>query len=268
VEVLLSIADLTGVELGWLATGRQTAGPTATADNPVVRRAAALLAKRPNSAAALAAFLEILSQTAEFPENKEIASAEPGQPADHAGAKRSGRAAWIPIVGRSAAGLPQFWVGDEGGQTTKLQDVIDRYSGHEDAHVRPARADEDGTGSDKAVQVVTVTDPPPGEVAEFIAAAGIKHRWPNAFAVRIDGESMAPDIRHGDLVVLSPSEPAANGQAAVIQLKDQIGVTCKIYRRSGAKVHLVPINEQFEPQSFPARMVVWAFRVLARIRPE
>jgi SOS-response transcriptional repressor LexA len=78
---------------------------------------------------------------------------------------------------------------------------------------------------------------------------------------------MAPEIRHGDVVICSPSVPAADGAAAVVQLKGQIGVTCKLFRRAGQTVHLVPINEQYAPQAFSARRMVWAQKVLARVRP-
>ena len=42
--------------------------------------------------------------------------------------------------------------------------------------------------------------------------------------------------------------------------------SCFIVHR-GDTVHLIPINEQYAPQSFPNGDVVWARRVLARIRP-
>ena len=54
---------------------------------------------------------------------------------------------------------------------------------------------------------------------------------------------------------------------AMVQLSGQIGVTCKVFRRAGDTVHLIPINEQYAPQSFGDETIVWARRVLARIRP-
>ena len=104
-------------------------------------------------------------------------------------------------------------------------------------------------------------------VAEFVVAGSLKRRFSDAFAVRIDGDSMAPEIRHGDVVICSASGEAAEGRAALVQLDGQIGVTCKILRHQGDTVHLVPVSEQYPPQAFPAESVRWARRVLARVRP-
>jgi SOS-response transcriptional repressor LexA len=51
-----------------------------------------------------------------------------------------------------------------------------------------------------------------------------------------------------------------------VQLAGQIGVTCKLFRREGDTVHLVPINEQLSPQSFASDQLVWALRVFVRVR--
>jgi phage repressor protein C with HTH and peptisase S24 domain len=178
------------------------------------------------------------------------------------------RANWIPVLGRSAAGLPQFWRdGEEPSDLTTLAQRIDAIRSIR-TRVKPATvATSDSPDSRQdSVQMITLTGPDDDNVAEFICAPGIKARHPDAFALRIDGESMAPDIRHGDLVVLSPSIAAADGKCAVVQLAGQIGVTCKLYRRQGDRVHLVPINEQYAPQSFSADKVQWSLAVLAKVR--
>jgi SOS-response transcriptional repressor LexA len=77
---------------------------------------------------------------------------------------------------------------------------------------------------------------------------------------------MEPEYRHGDLVVLSPSQPAVDGRAAVVQLAGQIGVTCKLFRRAGDRVHLVAINERYPPTAHAADELLWALRVLGRVR--
>ncbi|MCE5279654.1 MAG: S24 family peptidase [Planctomycetaceae bacterium] len=173
---------------------------------------------------------------------------------------------WVPILGRSAAGVPQFWDRDsrDAGVTT-LSDLIGRHAGQAATVQHGQRSWADPPAAPQAVQIVTLTAPA-GDVSQFVAAADIKARYGDAFAVRIDGDSMSPDIRHGDLVVLSPSQPAADGKAAVVQLDGQIGVTCKLYRRSGPSVHLIPINERVPHTVVAAEAVQWALRVLALVR--
>ena len=287
-DVLVAIADAGGVDLRWLITGHSGGATVPAGLHPVVRRAARLLGDQPEAADALGAFLDILAESAKFSRPNPLeAATDAGGAAQDAGEMRAPdaqkpaasrpqiapktddehRATWIPVLGRSAAGVPHFWPQAQDAEgVVSLIDVVNRYAGRTDLRSRTAHAETTGA-ADETVQVVTLGEGNE-ETAEFVAAAGVRRRWGDAFAVRIDGDSMAPDIRHGDLVLLSPSEPAADGRPAVVQLAGQIGVTCKLYRCEGDRVHLVPINDQFPPQDFPASNVEWAFRVLGTVRPQ
>jgi hypothetical protein len=175
---------------------------------------------------------------------------------------------WIPVLGRSAAGVPAFWANaaDADGLTT-LGDLIRRHAAA-DTQAVPATAA--GEAADNAsVRIIALRRPPhePDGPVEFVDAHTVKARYADAFAVRIDGESMSPEIRHGDLVILSPSAHALAGRAAVVQLAGAIGVTCKLYHPEGPRVHLVPINDAVPPTTVDADQIDWAFRVLARVRP-
>jgi hypothetical protein len=218
---------------------------------------------------------------------QQVACPTPPAQRPPAGAEE-GREGWIPILGRSAAGVPQFWSReDDASGVRTLGELVARQVGRRPAGVAPAAAsgltfgpdpllDAEAPGPartggeplrDLPVQIVTLEGPDDLDVAEYVASKEMKARHDDAFAVRIDGESMSPEIRHGDLVVLSPSVPAAEGRPAVVQLRRQIGVTCKLYRREAGDVHLVPVNDQFAPATFPAGHVAWALRVLATVRP-
>ena len=285
-DVLVRIADRAEVDLRWLLTGEAAADSVVPASHPVVQRAARMLSRCPDAAAPLAAFVEILGQSMKFPDKGAAAASQDksgtsdeadagvAPPRDTSGSReveqgRRARADWIPILGRSAAGVPHFWAGeDDSAGLTTLADLIARHAKHPQRDVHRARMQDQAMGTNDAVQLITVTAPEENEPAEFIATGPGKYRYGDAFAVRIDGESMSPDIRHGDLVILSPSEGPVDGKPAVVQLKRQIGVTCKLFRREAGDVHLIPINEQFPPRTFRAEQVVWALRVLGRVRVE
>ncbi|MCJ7545080.1 MAG: helix-turn-helix domain-containing protein [Phycisphaerae bacterium] len=279
-DVLVRIAERTGVDLYWLLTGQMTAGLSPGADHPLVQRVAKLLADKPDSAGPLAAFLDVLMGIQAFPAGERQAAAEParaegtsrprgdepgpmapGQPAEPA------KGSWVPILGRTAAGVVHFWADarDSAG-VTMLADLVERHRRRAGASVRPAAAMEQGGPGAETVQIITLPGGGDSEAAEFVAAPALKARYADAFALRIDGESMAPEIRHGDVVILSPSVPAADGRPAVVQLAGQIGVICKLYRRVGERVHLIPIHERYAVQSFPASKVSWALAVVARVR--
>ncbi len=270
-EILVRIAEAGGVDLRWLLTGAESS-PSVPTNHPAIGRIAKLLGDHPDAAGPLMAFVDILAESLSWPAKphavKETQAdvVEVAEPTTDSGGQPERE--WIPILGRSAAGVPQFWAdADEADGVTVLADLVDRYTGRSCGRVIPAVAGDESGQSDLPAQIITMTDPGDKSPAEFVVAEGVKSKHPDAFAVRIDGDSMSPAIRHGDVVICSASAPAADGSAAVVQLAGQIGVTCKVFRRAGDTVHLIPINEQYAPQSFGAADVVWARRVLARIRP-
>ena len=296
-DVLVRIADLTGADLRWLLTGRH-AEPPVTATHPAILRAAALLKDHPAAAEPLAAFVELLASSAErFPAKTETVPNEPavarvakpsspaGQPVESAslgvpqalatapaGPPASAGASppeppfgWIPILGRSAAGVPHFWAdqpeGDSPAGLTALADLVRRLRPRQARQVVPAEAvGEDAPAGPQAVQLVVLDGPLPPGTAEFVVAEDLARRYPVLFAVRIDGDSMEPEIRHGDVVILSPSRPAEPAKPTVVQLVGQIGVTCKLFRPEADEVHLIPVNERYAPQAFPAKRLVWALK--------
>ena len=270
--VLVRIAQVAGVDLGWLLTGAGASRARLAAAHPAVQRAAELLENRPAAAGALAAFLDLLTAAASFPQKRAGNAVEPeGSPHEApqiaASPSPTARGTWIPILGRSAAGVPQFWSSqDEAQGVTTLGELVERYAGHRPRDVAAGRVAEAGVGGEREVQIIALRDADETGAVEFVSAGDMKARYADAFAVRIDGESMSPDIRHGDIVILSPSAPAADARPAIVQLRRQIGVTCKLYRRVGDEVHLIPLNENVPPQTFPVGQVLWALRVLARVR--
>ena len=287
-EILVKIADAGGVDLRWLLTGAESS-PSVPADHPAIGRIAKLLGDHPDASGPLMAFVDILAESLSWSKKsaKPQAVKKTAKPCpDGALAVQEAKAVaegidatsgsgnqlerdWIPILGRSAAGVPQFWENsDDADGVTVLSELVERFTGRSDGRVIVAVATDESGKGDQSAQIITMTDPVDDAPAEFVVAGSIKHEHPDAFAVRIDGDSMSPAIRHGDVVICSASDSASDGSAAVVQLSGQIGVTCKVFRRAGDTVHLIPINEQYAPQSFPTGDVVWARKVLARVRPE
>jgi SOS-response transcriptional repressor LexA len=76
---------------------------------------------------------------------------------------------------------------------------------------------------------------------------------------------MSPRINDGDIVIVSPSVPAAQGQIGIARLAGQIGVTCKLIRTTDTDVHLIPINERYETKVVPKKDLLWALAVLCHI---
>ncbi len=265
--VLLKISEVTGVDLRWLLTGRHPVGersaPVSAEHASILTRMSALLPRRAEAAAALNALLDLLESQPE-----RTPRAAPGR-TSVAGATAPSSTC-VPVLGRTAAGVPQFWKQPQ-GSVDLLQSGI--------AHAGTTGASRVATLSDATeaapvesdchVHVVRLTHPVRiGElhVAEFVDSPGLRARYPEAFALRIDGDSMHPSLSHGDLVILSPREAARPGRTAVVQLRDQIGVTCKLFYTDKTHVRLIPINEQFRPTRHPLKDLIWALAVLFRVR--
>ncbi|MCH7840131.1 MAG: S24 family peptidase, partial [Planctomycetes bacterium] len=104
------------------------------------------------------------------------------------------------------------------------------------------------------------------EITEFLECLKLANHGTDIFALRVDGDSMHPALSHGDFIIVSPSESVQAGRAAVVQLRNQIGVTCKLFYKDKGLVRLIPINEQFQPTKHPAGELVWALPVLYRVR--
>jgi len=76
---------------------------------------------------------------------------------------------------------------------------------------------------------------------------------------------MSPRINDGDIVILSPSVPAAQGHIAVARVANQIGATCKLLRETDQAVHLIPINEKYQTKVVPKKDLLWALAVLCHV---
>lgn len=301
-DVLVRISELTNADIRWLLTGQEgTVGISAA--HPAVLRAAKLLADRPDFAAPLAAFVDLLAEAAAKFTAPALATGEQGRQTTPVveptkpGKRRAGKASakggptpaakpavkatnadppppaerqgWIPILGRSAAGIPHFWreTGGHAQEATTLADLVATMKPLAARRVHEACAVGELGVAQPSVQMVLLDSPQPPGTAEFVIAEHISQHYGAPFAVRIDGQSMEPEIRHGDVAILSPDVPAEEGKPAVVQLVDQIGVTCKLFRSEGDRIHLIPINESFTPSVYARRELVWALKIIARVRP-
>jgi phage repressor protein C with HTH and peptisase S24 domain len=277
-EALARAAQVAGVRLEWLITGQgpRDLSPAElrrawSADLPAglqvaLERFMEQSGQAPNSPAAVAAMAEVLAQVRD-----RFCGAR-------AGGWQSGRVqeaeGMIPILGRTAAGLVGTYeelLGEEPAVT--VADVARRAMGL-DVRSRAAAAvaaDDPLLAGDEAVlagdlSLVQLSEPLPSGVVEFIDAPEVRRRFPSAFALRVDGESMRPRFRHGDVVVAVVGRPVRAGQAALVQVRGRVGITLKLVRREEGAVFLVPINETFETERLAAEQIEWMAPVLLAAR--
>jgi len=265
VGILLKICEITGVDLHWLLTGHAGGGLQGSND-PLARKVEQAVAKYPAIRAGVNAFIDLYTQNLEAKLVQEGLGLQ-GQ----ADVQRSG---WIPILGRTAAGIVHFWdkVNLPKGDVaiTELEELVEKYAFKDIVSSQSGQVSLDvqsrGYISDIAnrkASIIHLSDGP-GPV-EFIDCGEIKRRFADSFALHVDGDSMSPRLKDGDCVVLSPSIGAVEGQMAVVKLSDQVGVSCKIIRFEGEDVHLISLNEKYVTRVAAKKDLLWSLAVLCYI---
>ena len=68
----------------------------------------------------------------------------------------------------------------------------------------------------------------------------------DSFALKVKGDSMInAGIFEGDMVIVSPTSEAFNGQTVVAMIDDE--VTVKIFQKKNNKILLIPENDKYQP---------------------
>lgn len=184
--------------------------------------------------------------------------------------------ALIPIVGRTSAGVLASWrdLASEPGPELDAQIVrlLERTETPIEFLPRPGEAESSVDAAapgelPSQIQVIRLAGGHDAdESLEFVQAAELKRIYPRAIAWQVDGDSMEPRYFHGDFVVTSVDQPAVEGQPCVVRVKDQVGVTCKVFHRDGENLMLIPINPRVNVERVPTADVKYATRVLYVVR--
>ena len=267
VDILLRMREVTGADLEWLLTGDTAEKKSAFGANAaLLQKLDGLLTHNPELSEAVLAFVELLCEKKGV-ETSVYSKGAPSEP---------DRPSWIPVLGRTAAGIVHFWDQtslpkpdravtelDELGRKHMGKTIVGSVDGAVAIDLQ-ARALMDGVKTRQAnlIQLGGLEQEP---IVEFVQCEEIHGLFPDSFALHIDGDSMSPKINDSDIVILSPSVPAAQGHIAIAHLANQIGVTCKLIRTAGDEVHLIPINERYETKVVAQKDLLWALAVLCHI---
>lgn len=87
------------------------------------------------------------------------------------------------------------------------------------------------------------------EISEELAHTG------DFFALKIKGDSMEPEIKNGDIVIVKSQESADSGDI-VIALVNGDDATCKRLVRYRDGIRLMPINPSYEPMFYTTEEIV------------
>jgi repressor LexA len=102
----------------------------------------------------------------------------------------------------------------------------------------------------------------PDYVEKYITVDDIKDS--NAFALEVKGNSMAPRIEDGDIIVVSPKLESRTGDICVVRVNDED--TVKRVKIEDQFIHLIPLNPEYEPMAVRRKDVSFVWRVVKVIK--
>jgi SOS-response transcriptional repressor LexA len=273
IDILLKICELCNVGIYWLLTGNDDQNRPVNSSpegifSDIFEKIKKAAAENPASLQAINAFIELIAQ-------QRAIEAESSFTEKHA--ENANGNGWIPVLGRTAAGAPGMWsqtnFTDPAITETQLSDLTARHIHHPIVKKHLVRISPDlpskpiiSAIDNDPVSLIQTTGDSSDDIFQFIDCPAVLRAYPDCFALQIDGDSMAPRIGDGDIVILSPSVGAVQGQPAVVQIAGAIGVTCKLFRQDSDNIHLVPINEKYQPKIIKSDDLLWALAVLCHVK--
>ena len=102
----------------------------------------------------------------------------------------------------------------------------------------------------------------PDYVEKYITVDDIKDS--NAFALEVKGNSMAPRIEDGDIIVVSPKLESRTGDICVVRVNDED--TVKRVKIEDQFIYLIPLNPEYEPMAVRKKDVSFVWRVVKVIK--
>ncbi len=102
----------------------------------------------------------------------------------------------------------------------------------------------------------------PDYVERYISVDDVRDN--QAFALEVKGNSMAPRIEDGDIIVVSPKLQTKNGDICVVRVNDED--TVKRVKIEDQTIYLIPLNPDYEPMAVKKRDVTFVWKVVKVIK--
>ena len=83
-----------------------------------------------------------------------------------------------------------------------------------------------------------------------------------AYALEVQGDSMAPLYRDGDVLIVSPTASIRKGDRVVARLTTGEVLAKELRRRTARTVELISLNPEHDERIVPANEITWMARVM------
>lgn len=112
----------------------------------------------------------------------------------------------------------------------------------------------------------TDLDYPAGVADEYVVVPDLND--PNAFAIRVCGDSMCPDFREGDILIISPATTIRSGDFCFVRI-DSHGETTstlkQVFFDDEGTVRLMSLNSRYAPQAYRREELSGIYRAVRRV---
>jgi phage repressor protein C with HTH and peptisase S24 domain len=85
---------------------------------------------------------------------------------------------------------------------------------------------------------------------------------PNAYALKINGDSMEPVFREGDIVIVSPAAPIRRNDRVVVRTRAGGVMAKELIRRSAKRVELKSLNPAHPDYTFDLSEIAFMHRII------
>ena len=107
---------------------------------------------------------------------------------------------------------------------------------------------------------------PPRVADDYVSCPDLHDR--DAFGARVQGDSMTPKYREGDIVIFSPALAPRDGDDCFVRFADGQTTFKRVFYEAadnGASVlRLQPRNEKYRPQVVPSEKITGLYRAVYR----
>ena len=220
-DVLVRMCEATGEDLQWLLTGVASRGTvvisgTRGRHQDLLARLVRLLDERPELAAPVEAFMDLLARSTR--PRLEAAAALPEPTA----------AGLIPIYEPECVPLQLPFSEESGGPLS-----LDRMRGELDAAQRSSirvaePALQYAPDAFREAEMLTLSSAE-GRTVCCVRSAEIARYFPNAFGVRLTDDAMQPMFAAGDAVLVATGLDAKVGRPALCRVDEKPAVRCRIW---------------------------------------
>lgn len=166
-----------------------------------------------------------------------------------------------------SSGAPTFWKNGSVPRASTLQKIADHFGVDvkelisdtpAPASDRPVHAERREYGRVKVVnqvaaglpiEAIDVFDPDDPDDWEELEESLLKDG--EYFGLRVRGDSMLPDFRNGDIVIVRKQDTAEEGEFVVVTENGHAGTVKKIHYRTDG-ITLIPLNPDYPPIKYTA----------------